>query len=542
MESQAYVEADIERLIDTGLSFIPADSVIARMIGDIREWRTRESDWRAAFGLLAANYGYDRYGGNCHMVPNHGLMILSLLYGDDDFQKTLMIVNTCGWDTDCNSGNIGCLMGIKNGLAGIEAGPDWRGPVADRLFLPTADGGRAVTDAVTETFHIVNVGRALADEAALSPKGGARFHFELPGAVQGFRPEESIESQGTVVVENAVGHSQRGTRSLALHYNHVAPGRCARVATATFTPPEAAAMKGYTLLASPTIYPGQVVRAAIAADGGNEAPVTCRLYIRSYGTDDVTASAAKPPPDPIDLYYKRAHLAEDELVMTPGPATVLDPGGRHEFEWPLTGTGSAPIAQIGVEISANARVDGTVYLDYLTWDGTPNVRLTRPAAGGTMWRRAWVDGVDHYIPRYSEPFRLVQDYGTGLLIQGAREWADYRVSADVRPHMAKAAGIAARVQGMRRYYALLLCGDGTARLVKVLDGNSVLAETEFALDLGTRYELSLEVVGTRLRAWIDDQLKFDVTDDAMPLVSGAIALVCEEGRTATEVVQVRPAE
>ena len=134
------------------VTFIPKDSVIYRMIGDIREWRRGSADWRDAFGLLAANYGYDKYGGNCHMVPNHGLIILSLLYGDDDFQKTLMIVNTCGWDTDCNSGNVGCLMGIKNGLAGIEAGPDFRGPVADRLYLPTADGGRAITDAVTEAL------------------------------------------------------------------------------------------------------------------------------------------------------------------------------------------------------------------------------------------------------------------------------------------------------------------------------------------------------------------------------------------------------
>ena len=88
------------------------------------------------------------------MVPNHALIHLALLYGDDDFQKALMIVNTCGWDTDCNSGNVGCLMGIKNGLAGIEAGPDWRGPVADRLYLPTADGGRAITDAVRETYPL----------------------------------------------------------------------------------------------------------------------------------------------------------------------------------------------------------------------------------------------------------------------------------------------------------------------------------------------------------------------------------------------------
>ncbi len=121
------------------------------------------------------------------MVPNHALIIHALLYGEDDFQRSLMIVNTCGWDTDCNSGNVGCLLGIKNGLDAIDAGPDWRGPVADRMYLPTADGGRAITDAVTETYNVVNIGRALAGEEPVTPKGGARFHFELPGSVQGFQ-------------------------------------------------------------------------------------------------------------------------------------------------------------------------------------------------------------------------------------------------------------------------------------------------------------------------------------------------------------------
>jgi len=142
MEAQAFVEPDVERLLDTGLSFIPRDSVIYRMIHDVREWRAGERDWRKARERLATHYGYDRYGGNCHVVPNHGLIIVSLLYGDDDFQKTLMIVNTCGWDTDCNSGNAGCLMGIKNGLTGIDGGPDWRGPVADRWPRPPSSHPR----------------------------------------------------------------------------------------------------------------------------------------------------------------------------------------------------------------------------------------------------------------------------------------------------------------------------------------------------------------------------------------------------------------
>ena len=87
MEAMAFVENDIQKLIDIGLSYIPKDSVIARMIADLRSWHASDKDWRATRELLAANYGYDKYGGNCHMVPNHGLIIHSLLHGDGDFLK-----------------------------------------------------------------------------------------------------------------------------------------------------------------------------------------------------------------------------------------------------------------------------------------------------------------------------------------------------------------------------------------------------------------------------------------------------------------------
>ena len=120
---------------------IPADSTIYRLIADIREWHAAEPDWRKTREKIAANYGYDKYSGNCHMVPNHALIIMALLYGDDDFRKSLMIVNTSGWDTDCNSGNVGALLGIKNGLAGIDSWPTTgagRSPTACTWRPPTA--------------------------------------------------------------------------------------------------------------------------------------------------------------------------------------------------------------------------------------------------------------------------------------------------------------------------------------------------------------------------------------------------------------------
>ena len=87
MEAMAFVENDIQKLIDIGLSYIPKESVIARMIADLRAWYAVEKDWRATREKLEANYGYDKYGGNCHMVPNHGLIIHSLLHGEGVFLR-----------------------------------------------------------------------------------------------------------------------------------------------------------------------------------------------------------------------------------------------------------------------------------------------------------------------------------------------------------------------------------------------------------------------------------------------------------------------
>lgn len=511
MEAQAFVESDINRLIDTGLSFIPGDSVIARMIADIREWHAKEPDWRKARELIASNYGYDKYPGNCHMVPNHALIIHSLLYGEDDFQRSLMIVNTSGWDTDCNSGNVGCLLGIKNGLAAFENGPDWRGPVADRLYLATAEGGRGISDAVAESIHVANIGRALAGEDPHAPKDGARFHFDLPGAVQGFQAED-----GSATLENVAGHSEQGERSLAVRYQHALNSN-ARISTPTFIPPEARSMKGYALLASPTLYPGQTVRSSIVADVNNPEPVTTQLFIRHYD-------------------------GADQLAPTYGPDAIIAPGDRCEYTWRIPATGGEPIAQIGLDISTENRSAGAIYLDYLTWEGVPDVQFTRPDGRGTLWRRAWVDGVDQFEGRWPEPYRIVQNHGTGLLMQGTQDWTGYRVSAPITVHLAKASGIAARVGGLRRYYALFLCEDGKARLVKALDGDTVLAEVDFPWQVRQTYDLMLTVTGNYIQTSIDGKPLLEVEDTERPLLSGGIGLIVEEGCMSSEAVTVQPAE
>lgn len=503
MEAMAFVEPDVDKLEDTALSMIPAGSLVHRLMCDLRDWRAGCDDWRHTRERIVERYGYDSYGGNCHIIPNHALIHLGLLYGRDDFQKAMTIVTTSGWDTDCNAGNLGCLMGIRLGLAGLDAGPDWRGPVADRLYLPSADGGGCVTDAAAETYRLVNACLARDGLGPLEPKGGARFHFELPGSVQGFRSENDF----LLSVENAPG------LGLALRYRNLGPGRSAYARTQVFASPEELAFPGYALYASPTLYPGQTVRALVKADPDNAEQISCGLCLSVYGPDD------KPS--------KRS-----------GEGQALEPGEERLLEWRVPELGGDPIEAVGIELHSPRRADGAVYLSYLTWDGEPRASFSRPAHNGGLWRRAWVNAVDHFDAGTPEPFRIIQDSGRGLLIIGCRSWADIEARADVTPHLAKAAGIALRVQGMRRYYALLLCADMTVRLVKNLDGEELLGQSAFPWELGSTYELRLSAEGDRLRASVGDRLLFDVRDSGRLISGGGVALVCEEGRTATRKVEV----
>jgi len=519
MEAQAFVEPDIGALLDVGASVIPQDSLIHRLISDVREWHAKYEDWHDAFYRIVANYGYDKYGGNCHMVPNHALIILALLYSEDSFQKALTVVNTAGWDTDCNSGNVGCIMGIKNGLAGIEEGPDWRGPVADRLYLPTADGGRTVTDALHEACEVVQMGRDLASEPAPLPKNGARFHFDLPGAVQGFIPEDSIECRGITRIENVLGHSESGSRSLAIHYRALANGRCVRVERETYPDQVLDPTHGYRMVASPTLYPGQTLSARLLADEASTCAVGARLFVKAYGEND-------------------------ELFIVYGPRTLLRPGAVELLNWNVDVPIGCPIAYVGIELASETRAEGTAYLDWLTWSGEPRIKLGRPAHNGTRWADAWVQActavmTQRHHGRMPHTYRIIQNEGIGMLIQGTREWRDYAASASLTPHLARSFGVAARVQGLKRYYALKLVTGGKAQLVRELDGTHILGDVLYDWELYETHNLELEVKGKKLIGRVDGEVLFDV-EDASSLTGGAMALLVEEGRVAAEEVAVRP--
>ena len=506
MLAMAFVEPDLDRLLDAALGFIPDTCLIARVIGDVRGWHKTESDWRTTFAHVRGKYGYDRYGGVCHVVPNHAVVILGLLYGEGDFHRTMTITNTCGWDTDCNAATVGCLLGVKNGLAGLEGGPDWRGPVADRLYLSSADPARGISDALTESYHIANAGRALLGIERTAPKAGARFHFSLPGAVQGFRAE------GTTLTLTNVPHGP--DRALRLQ---CAGAGAARAATPTFIPREALPMTGYALLASPTLHSGQTVRAVVCADAANVGEIAVALYLRYYD-----------------------QLDQDALLID-SAAAVIRAGERCELTWRVPDLNGQPIFEIGLELRAAQLQGDALLLESLDWAGAPSVTLRRnsPERVARLTSRAWVDAAQQWEANFwPESYRVVQNSGRGLIAQGNETWRDYRASATLMPALSAAFGLAVRVRGLRHYYALLLTPSG-ARLVRMRDQECTLAEIALSVKPFEPVALTLEVSGARLRATIDGRLVFDVVD-AEPLLNGGVAIISEDGTVSTDAVTIAP--
>ncbi len=128
VESAAFVEKDFRRLVEIGLSKIPADCRVARSVRIAVDAYDSGIGWREARQKLvedSADLGWFQ------APANLGFVILGMLYGEGDFKKSMLCAINCGDDTDCTGATLGSLFGILHGTAGIPA--DWREHIGDEI-------------------------------------------------------------------------------------------------------------------------------------------------------------------------------------------------------------------------------------------------------------------------------------------------------------------------------------------------------------------------------------------------------------------------
>ncbi|KAI1342488.1 ADP-ribosylation/Crystallin J1 [Xylariaceae sp. FL0016] len=516
MEAEAFVSRDVNHLIDVGLQYIPAESLIAKLIADVRQWCSDNDDWRVTRQKIEDKYGYDKFCGICHVVPNHGIMIMALLYAGHDFHEAIHIINTCGWDTDCNSGNVGCLLAIMHGLAAFDDGSDWRGPLADRALISSADAGYSINNAARIAYDVANLGRQLAGEKKLdAPKAGAQFHFALPGSVQGFQATQN-NSLTPHLVRVEQGVDGANGPGLAIRISGLTKAtEPVQVLTQTFSPPESRKMPTYDMVGSPLVYPGQKVRALVRADKSNTTTAEARLTLQAYNSSD-------------------------ELQTYSSEFVTLPQGESRILEWVIPSeVASNPIQKLGLAVSnQHKRLDGSIWLDYLRWDGVPNVVIQRPGHGpNDFWKSSFVNGADVF--NAWQKLAIAQDHGEGIVSYGTRDWTDYKSAArGFSVNIGGPVGVAIRVQGLNRWYAIMFTKGHRIAMVKARDEKRIeMASAEFDWKMDEAYDVEISAEGTGLRARVGT-IELEATDGDYR--GGGIGLVVSEGSVQVSALEVKP--
>ena len=118
MEALAFDIHDLDVIMDMAMKYVSSDT-LTKLIADVRNICAKEGHWRDVRAWLDPRYGYGVCPGPCHIIPNHAMVLAALLLGGDDFQKSITIAASAGWDTDCNAGNVGCLNGDSFEIRGF---------------------------------------------------------------------------------------------------------------------------------------------------------------------------------------------------------------------------------------------------------------------------------------------------------------------------------------------------------------------------------------------------------------------------------------
>jgi hypothetical protein len=164
MESAAFFENDILKVVEKGLLAIPTESNYAKIINDvIKLYKHYPNDWRLAWKELDDKWSETDISGagidfNFDASFNGAYVVLGLLYGKGDVSKTLEIATRCGQDSDCNPSNALAVLGVIKGFSNLPS--DMTNEIkqfADSIFMNTSyTFNKAVEVTLKDALELVN--------------------------------------------------------------------------------------------------------------------------------------------------------------------------------------------------------------------------------------------------------------------------------------------------------------------------------------------------------------------------------------------------
>jgi hypothetical protein len=143
MYSAAFFENDVHAVVKTGLASIPAKSPYALLISDVIRWHDENpQDWKRTWQLIQDKWDTRDPCPDGALTPfnidaklNGAYIVLGLLFGDGDFERTIDISTRAGQDSDCNPSSAAGILGVVMGYHAIpEVWKSGLAAIADKKF------------------------------------------------------------------------------------------------------------------------------------------------------------------------------------------------------------------------------------------------------------------------------------------------------------------------------------------------------------------------------------------------------------------------
>lgn len=485
--SAAYTETDIEKVIEKALATIPEDCDYAVVTRDVmRFYHENPDDWEKCFWHIRNNYWQERFPGPCHIMPNSALMVMGMMYGQGDFDKTLNITHMGGWDTDCTVGNIGAIMGTFVGLEGINY-DKWRKQINDFFVSSSCMGSLNIMNAPGCVAYIAKQAYELAGEAV--PEKWADFvncdhlwfDFELPGSTHAMRArmermpaetyyfpdhKEADQRLERAILSNTDEVSNTGERCLKISSSGREKfGSVLRIHHKTFYHPEDLHDDRYEPCFSPIFYPGMTVQSSVMVPKTND-----KIKAAMYVIDGITGK---------EFRGEAVKLVDNEWA-------------ELTFKVPAM---NARIEEVGVVFFSGWIGQFTGYVDDFRMFGKPDYTIDfskeqmedytlmhHEVSQFTHWKGMWGLENNHLVG---------VSYDRGEAYTGNYDMQDYTFIGTIIPKMGTEHRLLARVQGAIRSYSVGFTKDNKLVLEKNANGLTTLDSMDYEWEYDKAYTFSI---------------------------------------------------
>ncbi len=488
--SLAFGSTDIQKIMDKALGWIPEDSEYSRVVKAVRDFHQENPDnWRLCRDFLERDFGYDRYPGVCHMIPNAGVCALSLYYGEGNFNRSIEIATMCGWDTDCNAGNVGAILGVMNGPESI--GRRYREPINDFHAASSIAGALNIIDLPTAAKELAILGLKEKNESIPEQwlKGtfsdDLYFDYSLPGSTSGLR----TSSEYLAPIGKGEDYNKKDCAVVLL--DRLVRGNTARIHYKPYYRREDFDDQRYSPTFTPLVYTGQMLQ----INGEVEKMSGQRIALAPYVRD----SAGKE-------IFNGAYI-------------FPEPGEKVNIHWEIPQVSFA-IDEIGLLVTNfdSEKYLGKLYVNSIEITGKKEFfidfneevkefgGLTRCSCVGGAWELE----MDSLHVLTQEDFYLCSG-----------PYYQENVLAETRliPENGESHMLMVRSGGAETGYFFGLSEKNKVQLFKKDHEIELLGEADFPWIYEKEYKLSMEAIDNNLRCLIDDKELLTYTDSSA-LVSG----------------------